>query len=529
MLKDSTFGDFVTGSNNTPAFADLDGDDDIDFFFGDIGGNLEFYRNDGDKFFPSFVFITDNYDSVYAFPGAGGSRSPAEALHGFSTINFADLDSDDDEDLFWGDINNGSLYEFINHGSPSLSELRLLTETLLPTSTVGHNHSAFADFDNDNDLDILVGAANGSDIDNLLFFRNSGSPILPVLMLESTNFLSTIDLGSDAMPAMEDLDNDGDMDLLIGGLQGQLNYFENTGSVFAPIFELRSNQFQGINAGFNLAPELVDIDGDEDLDLLIGNLEGKIQFWRNVGTKQSFTASLVTAQLSGIKVDQVASVRAVDLNNDNLLDLVIGEWDFNGFANVLLYQNTGSRSNPTFTLVTKGLIKRTLRELTLPQPYDYDQDGKMDLVLGARISGLQWFKNSSPVGQFPDSMTLVFQPDTVAGSDDGTRLTALFVDLDRDGDDDIITGEEDGGLNFHRRLGRCCANSVGNVDGDAFDQVDIGDLSLLIDYLFITLVPPVCTDEADIMDDGSGSVDISDLTALIDFLFISNQPLGLCR
>jgi hypothetical protein len=63
----------------------------------------------------------------------------------------------------------------------------------------------------------------------------------------------------------------------------------------------------------------------------------------------------------------------------------------------------------------------------------------------------------------------------------------------------------------------CCSGTTGNVDGDPDDVVDISDLSFLIDYLFFTGVPPVCTGEGDI--DISGSIDISDLTLLTDHLF----------
>ncbi|UCC44915.1 MAG: SBBP repeat-containing protein, partial [Candidatus Zixiibacteriota bacterium] len=65
----------------------------------------------------------------------------------------------------------------------------------------------------------------------------------------------------------------------------------------------------------------------------------------------------------------------------------------------------------------------------------------------------------------------------------------------------------------------CCEGKTGNVDGDELDVVDIGDLTALIDYLFISFQPPECMDEANA--DGVGEVDIGDLTTLIDFLFIS--------
>ncbi|UCC44667.1 MAG: putative Ig domain-containing protein [Candidatus Zixiibacteriota bacterium] len=72
----------------------------------------------------------------------------------------------------------------------------------------------------------------------------------------------------------------------------------------------------------------------------------------------------------------------------------------------------------------------------------------------------------------------------------------------------------------------CCLWATGNVDGDPDDLVDIGDLTALIDFLFISNEEPACMAEAN--TDGEGTVDIGDLTALIDYLFISYTPPAAC-
>ncbi len=73
----------------------------------------------------------------------------------------------------------------------------------------------------------------------------------------------------------------------------------------------------------------------------------------------------------------------------------------------------------------------------------------------------------------------------------------------------------------------CCSGPSGNVDCDAMDQVDVGDLTTLIDNLFINFTPLCCDDEANC--DGSGGVDVGDLTRLIDNLFINFTPLAGCQ
>ncbi|UCC45254.1 MAG: right-handed parallel beta-helix repeat-containing protein [Candidatus Zixiibacteriota bacterium] len=74
----------------------------------------------------------------------------------------------------------------------------------------------------------------------------------------------------------------------------------------------------------------------------------------------------------------------------------------------------------------------------------------------------------------------------------------------------------------------CCFGISGNVDCDPGSVVDIGDLTRLIDYLFISFDPICCPEEANIDGDTAGMVDIGDLTALIDYLFISFTPPAVC-
>lgn len=70
----------------------------------------------------------------------------------------------------------------------------------------------------------------------------------------------------------------------------------------------------------------------------------------------------------------------------------------------------------------------------------------------------------------------------------------------------------------------CCLGTTGNVD--CTGQVDIADLTYLVDHLFISNAALCCSDEANI--DQLGFVDIADLTRLVDHLFLSTTPLPEC-
>ncbi|UCC43100.1 MAG: S8 family serine peptidase [Candidatus Zixiibacteriota bacterium] len=72
----------------------------------------------------------------------------------------------------------------------------------------------------------------------------------------------------------------------------------------------------------------------------------------------------------------------------------------------------------------------------------------------------------------------------------------------------------------------CCVGRTGNINCDIDDVTDMGDLTRLIDYLFISFEELCCEAEADVNSDTQ--TDIGDLTELIDYLFISFEELDYC-
>ncbi|MEW5795382.1 MAG: hypothetical protein AB1772_03380 [Candidatus Zixiibacteriota bacterium] len=73
-----------------------------------------------------------------------------------------------------------------------------------------------------------------------------------------------------------------------------------------------------------------------------------------------------------------------------------------------------------------------------------------------------------------------------------------------------------------------CAGKVGNINCDSLDEVTIGDVTLLIDHLFISGVDAPGLDEANIDGDSAGVIDLADVMLLIDILFITHAELPDC-
>lgn len=115
---------------------------------------------------------------------------------------------------------------------------------------------------------------------------------------------------------------------------------------------------------------------------------------------------------------------------------------------------------------------------------------------------------------------------------DGTAKFEFVPDSSQGGTHVIKFVATDGTLSDTTSLtinvGSCCIAVVGNTDCDPGHAVDISDLTVLIDHLFINNPLLCCHAEGNIDGDGSGNVDISDLTMLIDHLFINNPPLPPC-
>jgi hypothetical protein len=204
----------ITFFNATPDFTDLDKDGDLDLMFGDggQGGFLVLYRNTGSPQSPVFHLETRQYrDIAIVFGGCVPERPPpvlrSPTRHGFMLFEFADIDGDDDEDLFVGDEYNQNVYHLANtnSGAEPSPDLACQTDAYFPDSTGGSGFfasyllPAFGDLDDDGDLDALMGSGVSSEF-ALIRFTNLGTPQNPDLSIVTTNWLPELDLGRASAP-----------------------------------------------------------------------------------------------------------------------------------------------------------------------------------------------------------------------------------------------------------------------------------------------------------------------------------------
>ncbi|KAH8073921.1 DNA-directed 5'-3' RNA polymerase [Aureococcus anophagefferens] len=194
---------------------------------------------------------------------------------------------------------------------------------------------AYGDLDGDGDLDLVVGEENG----DLSYYKNVGSAASPSYMFffDSANPFDGINVPSKSMPALGDIDGDGDLDLVVG--------YTHT-SPFHMI-----DDADGAKGSYS-TPAFVDIDSDGDLDLVVGQLDG-LYYYENVGSVRSPSYEAVTGSASpfdGIGNNGKVMFTFGDIDGDGDLDFVVGKSD--GVLNY--YENVGSAAAPSYEARTGG-------------------------------------------------------------------------------------------------------------------------------------------------------------------------------
>ncbi|HSH05619.1 MAG TPA: FG-GAP-like repeat-containing protein [Anaerolineae bacterium] len=445
-------------------WADMDRDGDLDLVLGSdmgiSGDGMEnrIYYNDGtgtnyvaalfgDKDFTRGVAVGDINGDKELDVVVANSNEINKAYRGVND-NFGfelsplGLGANYVTDLAWGDIDNDGdmdLATASNFGQPNQIYMNLGDYGWGMPITVGQALSqtgalALGDVNGDGYLDIAYGTGGSFDSENEVYLNDTMGGWLPAARLGD----EAVDTRS---LALGDVDGDEDLDVVVGNYGAWNHLYRNAGDgTFSPAIEL------GRVVSNTEAVALGDVDGDGDLDVVIGNDGGGNEVYLNNGTGD------FSLGWESVEKFSTRGIALGDVNGDGILDLAVG--NFNQANQLYLGDGTGA-----FEWVWTTLNAQRTTDIELA---DMNGDGRLDLVAVNTGIGMQAELDEIYLNR--DGMLVTEPYDLGFG-----QTWALAVgDWEGDGDLDVAVAEN----NFS--MLRLALNRFGDEGGRANDVAGLG-------------------------------------------------------
>ena len=439
-----TLDSFALGGYS--AIGDLDGDGDNDITRAYLNGNarqLIWYRNNGVSGFATKVVIanlTSNPSGIYVgnvnSNGAGDIVLTYENPYRISWVrsngdgNFAaeqtittnaelvrqvkiaDADGDGFNDVFFTSYYDSKMSYLKTSGTATPT----FTEVRLNNATFGAFSVAAGDLDNDGDKDIV----QASLIDRKIsWFKNENSTFS-----SQQNIISEFETYAPYRVRMTDIDNDDDQDLLY------FSIWEVNTDDFGALYLLKNSNnattftkttLLSLNTNI-LTYELLDVDSDGDQDIVIASQNFELRLIKNNGNG-TFAAPTIFSTYSFNNAP--GSLAAADFDGDGDTDIATRRTD----GELSWFENDGGAFTTKNVVLPIGGIPIAVNA------FDYDNDGDQDLLYTQYQQGR--------IGVLKNQGTGIFDAPLVIYNTIYRPSSMRFVDLDLDGDTDLVCGSEE--------------------------------------------------------------------------------------
>jgi hypothetical protein len=384
---------------------DISGNGLLDVVMGDVTFSfVNYLPNTGTLTYAS-VLSQDTSFPAYDIPARTAS---------FPLPVFIDIDQDGQEDLVvtpfegFGVDNIENVLYYRNIGESSV-QLSFQTKSLFVGDMieVGENAApCFIDITGNGLKDLLIGGGvrlgDAPPVYKITYYRNVGFADFPIYTLEQEDYLGFRALGlNEPYPAAGDVTGDGKIDLLVGLADGRILLYPNqaTGPGFvAGNPSLLKVGSADLDVGQNAAPCVVDLDRDGRRDLVVGERNGNINYFRNAGgsginvqwVEQTDSVGKIRTSTPSIPFGNSAPVVG-DFNGDGKLDMIFG-----GFENTLSF--VSNIQDSIFQRVSPQSLLGSVRmgRNLVPTVADITADGQLEMIVGTLAGGLYFYSENPP-------------------------------------------------------------------------------------------------------------------------------------
>jgi hypothetical protein len=440
---------------------------------------------------------------------------------GFNNVQFStlDYDFDGDDDLFVFDRSSNNIRLFAHEITNGTSSYKFIYngKNYFPTDI--NYRVALVDFNQDGKKDIFTYGIGGIKV-----YRNDGDNVngLQWTLFKSlvysnyTDNLTNLYVSSSDVPAIADVDFDGDIDILTFSIGGQhVEYHQNQSiekygipdsldfelknecwgkfmeDAFSSSILLNDPNYPCINS--NVPPPVksnksdpsvvvrhsgstilaMDIDHSGVMDLIIGDVSTpNLNLLINGGIAPNTNSAISSidtqfpSNSTPVNIQTFPAAFWEDVDFDSKKDLIVSGNARNSANNqksVWFYKNNGTNQNPIFNYQMDDFLQHEMIDVgsgSIPVFFDYDQDGLEDLFVSNFYRYKSVLQKEGSIAYYRNTGTLT-APKFTFVSDDFLNLTQAnynirfvptFGDIDNDGDKDLFLGLEDGTIAYYQNI-----------------------------------------------------------------------------
>jgi hypothetical protein len=389
---------------------DLDQNGLKDLILGDVTNNV--------LFAVTLMESSTGQDSAFAayldFPATFGNTLPA-VMTTFLGAYYVDVNNDEVKDLlvspnsFSDAADRQSLMLYINEGENDLPSFVKIQDDFLQEGMIDLGNSAYPvvfDVNQDGLKDLLIANRKYFELGNnftsvIHYYQNTGTPEVPQFELIDDNWLNIPSFNWQSVyPTFGDVNGDGAFDLITGDQEGVLHLMQNAAAAGEPVdfsgtpVTLTDSNDELIDIGQNATPQLFDVDNDGLLDLLIGELNGCVNYYRNSGTAQEYSFVLMEDSIGDVAATSLLGIQGRSVphmirNSAGLMELFVGTET----GQINHYTNIENNIFGQFNLVTTDFESIREGEKSAVSFADLTNDGQQDFFVGNIGGGVGFYRH----------------------------------------------------------------------------------------------------------------------------------------